>query len=206
MKTFVAAAVLLFSSSAFAEGLEFWFNAGQSVVSNPGLGTDQTCTSTALCQAIGASSKDVQLTNGFRFSFRGDFNTGEHLGYEMGYAYNRTQLQLNDAGGSQTGMAYHQVMFNALGYATPEGSRFRPFATAGLGFATFVQPGSSVAQGGGSTKFGFNYGGGVKVKVRGPWAVRVDLRQTMTPKPFGLPLASGWFRSTEISAGVGFGF
>jgi opacity protein-like surface antigen len=206
MKTFLAVALLAFSSSAFAEGLEFWFNAGQSLVSNPGLGTDQNCTTTALCQAIGASSKDLQLTDGFRFSFRGDFNTGDHIGYEMGYAYNRAQLQSNDAGGTQTGMAYHQVMFNMIGYATKEDSRIRPFATAGVGFVTFVQPGASVAQGSGSTKFGFNYGAGVKVKVTGPWALRMDVRQVATPKPFGLPLASGWIRSTEISAGVGFGF
>jgi opacity protein-like surface antigen len=208
MKTFLAVAVFAFSSSAFAQGgLEFWFNAGQSIVSNPGLGTAQNCTSTTLCQALGATSKDLQLTNGFRFSLRGDFNTGDHLGYEIGYAYNRTQLQDNtQIPATQTGMAYHQVMFNVMGYATPENSRIRPFGTAGVGFVNFVQPGASAGSGGGSTKFGFNYGGGVKVKVRGPIGFRVDLRQVATPKPFSLPLASGWFRSTEVSAGVGFLF
>jgi opacity protein-like surface antigen len=208
MKTFLAVAVFAFSGSAFAQGgLEFWFNAGQSVVSNPGLGTAQPCTTSALCAQLGATPKDLQLTNGFRFSLRGDFNTGDHIGYEIGYAYNRTQLQDNTvAPVSKTGMAYHQVMFNGMAYATPENSRIRPFATAGVGFVNFVQPGASAAYGGGSTKFGFNYGGGVKVKVRGPWGVRVDVRQAATPKPFGLPLASGWFRSTEISAGVGFIF
>jgi opacity protein-like surface antigen len=206
MKTLLVVSLFAFSGSAFAEGLEFWFNAGQSLVSNPGLGTDQPCTSTALCQAIGAKSDDVQLTDGFRFSLRGDFNTKEHMGYEVGYAYNRTQLKYNDAGGAESGMAYHQVMFNAMFYATGQDSKIRPFGTAGVGFATFVQPGASAAYGGGSTKFGFNYGGGVKFKVKGPWQARVDLRQTATPKPFGLPLASGWFRSTEISVGAGFGF
>jgi len=207
MKIFLAAAFVVFSSSAFAEGLEFWFNAGQSLVSNPDLGTVQACTTTALCQAIGASSKDTQLTDGFRFSLRGDFNTKEHMGYEMGYSYNRTQLQDNTTTPpQQSGMAYHQVMINAMFYATGQDARIRPFGTAGVGFVTFVQPGASVSQGGGSTKFGFNYGGGVKIKVKGPWAARFDVRQTSTPKPFGLPLASGWFRSTEISVGGGFGF
>jgi opacity protein-like surface antigen len=204
MKTFlVVAMVALSGSAAHAEGLEFWFNAGQSLVSNRGLGTTATCTSDALCNALGASSKDAQLTDGFRFSLRGDFDTGNHLGYEMGYAYNRTQLDLQ---GVKQGMAYHQVMFNAMGYATPEGSRIRPFATAGVGFVNYVQPGASAGSGGGSTKFGFNYGAGVKVKVATNWGVRLDVRQVATPKPFGLPLASGWLRSTEVSAGVGFMF
>jgi opacity protein-like surface antigen len=207
MKILVAAALFVFSGSVFAEGLEFWFNAGQSLVSNPGLGTGQACTSTALCEALGATSKDLQLTDGFRFSLRGDFNTKEHMGYEMGYSYNRTQLQDNTViPATQSGMAYHQVMFNAMFYATGQDSKIRPFGTAGAGFVTFVQPGASVSSGGGSTKFGFNYGGGVKVKVKGPWEARVDVRQTSTPKPFGLPLASGWFRSTEVSVGAGFAF
>jgi opacity protein-like surface antigen len=206
MKTFLAVAVFGFSSSAFAQGgLEFWFNAGQSLVSNPGLGTVQACTSDTLCQAIGATSKDLQLTDGFRFSLRGDFNTSDHLGYEVGYAYNRTQLQDNTVSPvTKTGMAYHQVMFNAMGYLTPEASHIRPFVTGGVGFSNFVQPGASAGSGGGSTKFGFNYGAGLKVRVHTNWGVRVDVRQVSTPKPFGLPLASGWFRSTEVSVGVGF--
>jgi opacity protein-like surface antigen len=208
MKTFLAVAVFACSSTAFAQGgLGFWFNAGQSIVSNPGLGTVAPCTSTALCEALGASSKDLQLTNGFRFSLRGDFDTGDHIGYEIGYAYNRTQLQDNTVvPRSQSGMAYHQVMFNGMWHFTPEASRIRPFVTGGVGFVNFVQPGASAGSGGGSTKFGFNYGAGIKARVRGPIGFRVDLRQTATPKPFGLPLASGWFRSTEVSAGVGFLF
>jgi opacity protein-like surface antigen len=85
-------------------------------------------------------------------------------------------------------------------------SRIRPFATAGLHFSNFVPPGASATSGGGSTKFGFNYGAGVKVKVSSLFGVRFDLRQYQTGKPdFGglLSNRSGLLRQTEVSAGFG---
>ena len=73
---------------------------------------------------------------------------------------------------------------------------------AGGGHANFVPPGSAT-QGPGQTRFGINYGGGVKVKITGPWQVRLDFRQFNTAKPFGLG-AAGRMRMNEISAGVSF--
>jgi len=197
MKTTLAVVLAAFGGSAWAQSAEFWFSGGQSLISGAGIGTDQP---------IGGTSKDVELTDGFRFALRGAFNTKPHSGFEVMYAYSRTQLKFNDAGGAEQGMAYHTVMLNYLLYATPEGSRIRPFGTGGVGFINYVPPGSSAASGGGSTKLGFSYGGGVKVKVTGMWAVRFDVRQYATPKPFDLALKSGWIRPTEVSAGVGIEF
>jgi hypothetical protein len=70
-------------------------------------------------------------------------------------------------------------------------------------FANYVPPGSSATSGGGDNKFGFNYGGGVKVRVTSLFGLRFDVRQSTTPKPFDLPLREGWLRQTEISAGFG---
>jgi opacity protein-like surface antigen len=205
MRKLLLAAWLVFAGSAWAEGIEFWANFGQTLVSNAGLGTDQCAagTATSLCQSIGATGSDVALTDGFHFGFRGGFNSGDHLGYEVGYMYNRTNLKFNDLGGAESGMAYHQVAFNALYYVTMPDTKFRPFVTGGVGFTNYAPPGSSAAYGGGSTKLGFNYGGGVKYKLTDRFGLRVDLRQATTPKPLGLPLASGWLRETEISAGFG---
>jgi opacity protein-like surface antigen len=186
---------LVFSSAVWAQTGEFWFSAGQSLLSNPGLGADTAGT-----------SKDIQLTDGFRFGFRGGFNQGPHFGHEIQYAYNRTQLQFNDQGGVQQGMAFHQVGYNFLLYAMPEGTKVRVFGTGGVHFDRFVPPGSSLSSGGGETKFGVNYGGGVKVHLTKFYGVRFDVRRYDNPKPFGLPLAHGWLHQTEISAGVGIGF
>jgi len=197
------------AGSAGAEGIEFWFVAGETLVQNSGLGTSlcPAGASTSLCQSIGGTSNDISLADGFHFGFRGGFNTGDHIGYEVGYMYNRTALQFNQPPGSGSqGMAYHQVLFNGLYYFTPGDSRIRPFVTGGVGFTNYAQPGSSAAYGGGTTKLGIDYGGGVKIKVASRYGLRFDLRQATTPKPFGLPLASGWLRETEVSAGVGIFF
>ena len=179
------------AGSAWGQLFEVWFNGGQSLLSNKGLGTLAT---------VGGNKNDVQLEDGFRFSFRMTLNNESHFGHEVQYAYSRTQLNIL---GDKQGMAIHQGGYNFLIYATPEGTRVRPFATGGVMFANYVPPGSSATSGGGDNKFGFNYGGGVKMRLTSLFGVRFDVRQATTPKPFDLPLRQGWLRQTEVSAGFG---
>ncbi|MGH9659268.1 MAG: hypothetical protein ACRD96_12045, partial [Bryobacteraceae bacterium] len=54
--------------------------------------------------------------------------------------------------------------------------------------------------GNGVTKFGVNYGGGIKVKVSPMFAVRFDVRDYLNPKPFDLPGKSGWLHMLEAAA------
>ena len=70
-------------------------------------------------------------------------------------------------------------------------------------FDNFVPPGASASSGQGDTKVGFNYGGGVKVRVTSLWALRFDVRRYDSPKPFNLFLKEGWLHQAEISAGIG---
>jgi opacity protein-like surface antigen len=207
MKTVLAVLLLAGSGTVWAQSADVWFSAGESLISTY-LGADPNlCTTAAACQTIGDTGKDLQLTDGFRFGFRFAFNWKSRFGHEIQYAYSRTQLKYNDTSpATEQGMAIHQGGYNFLAFGTREEARLRPFATAGVMFANYVPPGSSAAYGGGSTKLGFNYGGGVKIKVRGPWGLRFDLRQYVTPIPFGLALASGWVHQTEVSAGVGYMF
>jgi len=144
------------------------------------------------------------LDNGYSIGFRITLNPMRYFGHEVGYSYNRTHLLL--AGVDQGGMAIHQGGYNFLVYATKEGSRIRPFATGGAHFSNFVPPGSSATQGGGNTKFGVNYGGGIKVRLTSLFAIRADYRQYLTGKPFDLqgPGASGNLRQNVISVGLAF--
>jgi len=190
----VSALALLFSGVASAQTGELWFDAGQSLLSNSGVGTDQS---------FGGTKNDVQLTDGFRFGFRFGVNMGNHYGHEVQYAYNRTHLKFNDQGGVEQGMAYHQGGYNFLYYLLPEGSKVRPFGTGGVHFSNYNPPGVSAGSGGGSTKLGLNYGAGVKVRVTSLFGVRFDVRQYINGKPFDLPLADGILRQTEVSAGFG---
>lgn len=178
--------------SVQAQVAELWLGGGTSVLSSRGIGS--------FTPAGGAD--DVKLKGGFRINFRMALNPNRFTGHEFGYAYNRTQLQV--AGFEDRGMAIHQGFYNYLLYAAKEGMRVRPFAAGGGHFSNFVPPGVSVTQGGGATKFGFNYGAGVKVRVTDLWGFRLDFRQYMTGKPFDLPLVRGLIRQNELSAGVGF--
>ena len=182
------------AGSAWAQTTEIWFSGGQSLLTNSGLGTTQLA---------GGSKNDVQLTDGFRFGFRLGLNTLSRFGQEIQYGYNRTHLRFNSSGGTEQGMAIHQGGYNFLVYGSREGFRVRPFVTGGVHFSNFVPPGSSIASGGGSTKVGVNYGAGIKVRVASIFAVRFDVRQYVTGKPFDLFLKDGVLRQTEISTGFG---
>jgi opacity protein-like surface antigen len=187
MKTWILAVALFAGSTTlFGQAAEFTLNGGLSHIGNSDLGSGYS------------------LDNGFRLDFRVTLNTQRFFGHEFGYAYNRTHLLL--AGLDQGGMAIHQGYYNFLVYAVPEGkAKIRPFADGGVHFDNFVPPGSSAQYGGGSNKFGFNYGAGVKVRFGDKWITRVDVKQFITGKPFDLPGASGLLRQTTFTVGFGIG-
>jgi opacity protein-like surface antigen len=166
-----------------AQGFEASLNVGASAIRTKDIGSGFT------------------LDSGFKLAGRMTMNTRDYTGYEIGYAYNRAQLA--QAGQGEQGMGIHQGFAEVLLYATPRDARFRPFVAGGGHFANFVPPGASATQGQGETRFGINYGAGLKVKVTGPWQARLDFRQFNTAKPFGLG-ATGRMRINEISAGVSF--
>jgi opacity protein-like surface antigen len=181
--------VLLLAASSFfanAQVAEFGLGGGVSNLSNKDLGANYS------------------LDDGWSMIFRLTVNNWTHMGQEFGYGYNRTKLLLGNQ--SQGGMAIHQGFYNFLLYATPEGTRVRPFATGGGHFSNFVPPGASATQGGGENKFGFNYGGGIKVRVTEKWLFRVDYRQFVQGKPFQdfLQGPGGKLKMNQISAGISF--
>lgn len=191
-------AILLFlvgTMGAFGQSAEFSASVGKSLLGNPGLGTLVTGK---------ATSSDLKLTDGFRIGFRLTLNSYRFFGHEIGYAYNRSHLKFENPAQS-LGMAIHQGSYSFLGYGTPEGFRVRPFAAAGVHFDNFTPPGSSATSGQGSNKFGYNYGGGLKVRVSSILGIRFDLRQYITGKPFDFLINQhGILRQTEVSAGVAF--
>jgi opacity protein-like surface antigen len=147
---------------------------------------------------------DVTWKDGFRLAIRFTWNQGKLLSHEVGYGYSRTQLW--EQGQEIAPISAHQGFYDALINATPEGSRVRPFACAGVQFTSFYPPGASV-YGGSVTKFGFNYGAGIKVKLTPMWGIRADFRQYAMGKPdFGFGPLSGWMRLTEITGGFAFLF
>lgn len=148
----------------------------------------------------------VTLDNGFRLAFRFTLNTWRFMGHEFGYAYSHSNLRINTSPASVSPMPVHQGFYDFVLYATPEGSRIRPFATGGVQFSSFVPPGASVYYGNEVTKFGVNYGGGLKLRVTSIIGLRFDAREYNTGKPFKLQGTSGRLNQLEVSVGAAFLF
>jgi opacity protein-like surface antigen len=200
MKLPLAIVALAFSGLTFAQSGEFWFSAGESLLWNQGIGS---------ADPVLGKPNDFTLGDGFRFGFRFDLDTREHLGYEMSYFYSRAQLSENNPPPSaSTGFGIHTVSGDVLWHLIKRDSRVRPFVMGGINFSNFVPPGQSAASGGGQNEFGVNYGAGIKVKVGSKWGkdwgFRADVRQFQYfNKPFGLFLNSGKLQQTEATVGVG---
>lgn len=190
--------VLGTSSTAFAQIGELFLSFGQAQTRNKSLGTfsDQTTGQTF----------DLNQQGGFRFGVRFAINNEGYFGHEFGYAYTRGKVEYASTGVELMTMPMHQGMYNFLLYGTKEGTRIRPFATGGVHFTSFYPPGASVFSGNSITKFGFNYGGGVKMRVSSMFSVRADVRDYWQGKPdFGAP-SSGMLKLLEVSGGLGIVF
>src|SRR5579864_6210557 len=103
MRYLPAVFALAFSGLAFGQAGEVWFNYGESILSNSGIGNANAFTNSV--------ANDITLDNGYRFSFRFGFNQGDHFGHEIQYAFNHTQL---DVQGQKQAMHFHQGGYNFL--------------------------------------------------------------------------------------------
>jgi len=190
-----AGVALLFACAALgrAQVAEFSLSGGVSRFGKPSLGTS--------VDQLG-NPVTVTIDNGFRLAFRLTLNTWRFMGHEIGYAYNRSGVNLG--AGQDVSMSIQQGFYDFLLYATPEGTRIRPFAAGGIQFSSFFPPGTSIYYGNQVTKFGPNFGGGIKFRVNSMIGIRADFRIYDTGKPFQFTNASGRLNQTEISVGAAF--
>lgn len=150
--------------------------------------------------------EEFSIGNGVRIGARMAFNTRERLGHEVSYAYQHAGLEFQAAGDGVGDSAdlgavkSHHYYYNFVAHATTTGSPVRPFVTGGGGFSSYFLPGVSSFSGYGSTKFGYNYGAGVKFNFF-LYGLRLDVRNHVTGKPFGkfLPNVEGKLHNLEIS-------
>ncbi|MBK9168606.1 MAG: hypothetical protein IPM24_14205 [Bryobacterales bacterium] len=186
------ASALLAPSLMFGQAAEMGISFGRTLIRNEVLEAGEDF--------------NLKFDDGTRFGLRLTLNTGRFTGHEVGYAYSRTKVVDSFTSGTTTqseplSVTTHQGTYGYLLYATPEGFPVRPFLVGGAHFSTYVPPGANVTWGQGVTKYGLNYGGGVKVTVTSMWGLRVDLREYRNPKPFSSG-GQGWLRQIEVSAGA----
>lgn len=202
MKFRTCAALLAAAATASPQVGEIAISGGKSSLRNAELG------SFAISGTGGASQTvTAEATTDVRIAARFTMNNDGYRGHEFGYAYNHGNLAVTTTPREEVGMPVHQGFYNFLLYAAREGSRARPFLAGGAHFSTFYPPGTGVFSGNGVTKFGINYGGGVKARVGEMWMVRFDVRDYFQPKPnFWQQDLKGWMHMLETSVGFGFVF
>lgn len=152
--------------------------------------------------SFGFAQQPVRLNSGFGLAARLDLYTGEFLAHELSYGFDRDSLELS--GEDLGAVTVHQFFYDLMLHLTPRGAPVRPFIVGGLGFSGFFPPDTDILQTGGLTKFGFNYGGGLKFRLSDRFGLRVDIRDHVSSKPNLLNLAdvTGQLHQVEYSAGL----
>jgi len=123
------------------------------------------------------------------------WNSKGYYGIEGSYSIQHMGFLTNYATTLSDGTAFaavltdrvkvEQASMNFICYFMPRGERWRPFATAGLEGTEYNAPHFSEWPGGGSKELGLNFGAGVKLKLFKHALMRLDLRDSLTERPYG---------------------
>ena len=182
---------------------------------------------------LGNNGFNTKFQNGGKIGFRGTVNIRDHWAAEGAYGFESDGLQVTQTTPLQNvrdfGVHIHQVTANGLYFFDNRDHRFRPFATAGIGFMRYNPTSDAKLAAGtafldqpvllhGETHFDFNIGVGAEAMIVQHIGARFDFRDHITGLPrFGLPqnaqspggphypitgLVSNW----EIAAGVVYHF
>jgi opacity protein-like surface antigen len=211
MRILAAVLILIMVSSATlrAQSREVWVSGGKTAFSFPYFHTNRDLGSIN----VAGNRDDMQLDNGWRLGFRLAFNSSPPFGHEFQYSYDRPNFidhtgdVLGNPGSAR--MEIHQFGYNFLYYFAPRESPLRPLATIGVHLNDFVLPGPAIIGHDSDTKFGFNYGFGLKWRLTPLVGLRGDLRAYETGKPnWGGQLVNqgGLLHQIEVSGGLGIYF
>lgn len=210
----ILALALICAASLSAQTFEISAFGGYDRISKSGLGS---------LNADTIKKDDSNLKPGPAFGARFTFNSKGYYGHELTIqqtnAKFRTNLKLADGSfREETGKAKtYLASYNFLIYMMPNREKWRPYVTGGVTGAQFAAPRIPTWPGGGSRRYGANYGGGLKLFPHQNFFVRLDFRHYMTGKPYDLsypdPTSSskgidtgGLLHTLEGSFGVGVTF
>jgi opacity protein-like surface antigen len=165
----------------------------------------------AAFESFGGVREAYELGNGIRIGARMSFDFRGYFAHELAYSWQRAPFrvtshdpQTNTTQVSETGSSIHNYYYNFVAHATRRDTRIRPFVTGGGGMSNFVPPGAS-ALSSGQTKFGYNYGAGIKFLLSDRYGIRFDVRDHITSKPF-FSDSPGRLHNVETSATFSFLF
>ncbi len=210
MRTLLSAGlfVLLVSGAAWAQPYEISVSAGIPRWGGAALGSSSP---------ESPKDDDTKIKGEIGYGARITLNSKGYYGHEFGYIRNRATLEAKlrtEKGGEvvkQDRINTWQAFYNFVIYFMPRGERWRPFMTGGLGMHRYGNP-SFVEWTGDSTRnYGFNYGGGLKIKLFNHALLRLDVRDHIGGKPFDLQFkdnqfSGGLMHQLETSGGISITF
>ena len=171
----------------------------------------------------GSSSADATFSPGFIAGFVLGQDMGRYWGGEIRYSFERNDAKLEGNGGkAEFGAEAHLIHYDFLLHLSPSGSTVRPYISFGAGIKHYrgtgtesvVQPLSEFALLTRSTDttpvavLGF----GVKFKVGAKSAMRVEIKDNLSPAPTKLitpnrgASISGWLHNFTPMVGVSYIF
>lgn len=163
---------------------------------------------------------DTSIKGKNGFGIRATMNTKGYYGHELMYGQSRADVSttIRETVDKETvstvftdRVKITHGAYNFMMYMMPRDEWWRPFITVGANYQKYAAPNIDAWTTGATSSFGFNYGGGLKLKFSNV-IVRFDARQYIGGKPYDLSYPSltdfggGRLRQTEFSAGIGFGF
>jgi len=160
---------------------------------------------------------ETAFRNGYSYGLRLTLNTRGYYGHELTGLYTKVGVHTvvydedGNGSGADTKVRVGQAGYNFLSYMMPRDSRWRPFLTVGAHAAQFENPKIQGWTGIGTRNYGFNYGGGIKLRLARHFLLRADVRDYLTGKPYELRFkdvrkAGGSVRHQEFSFGGSFVF
>lgn len=193
MQTYVARVLLLLAVSCAA---------GSAQVAEVTAAWKRSTFSDGKLGQVGLIPREFNLQDGSGFNLLLSINGRSLFGHELSYGYERDPLQLGDS--NQGLVQAHKFFYDFVAHATKPGARARPFVLAGAGFTRFVPPDEAAIQARDLTKFGVNFGGGVKFRLHDHVGVRFDVRDIVAGKPnfFDLNGVDGTVHNLEYSIGL----
>jgi opacity protein-like surface antigen len=175
----VAAALLLATPPAFAQGVEASFNVGYSA--SEGISTENR-------PILAASYDTLAVDSGASLNFTFGYLFNDNMGVEFLWARQNSRLQADGPAGKLpfSELAVYNYMFNFVYNWGERDARVRPYFFGGIGATNYSFDQLLVAtplagtQIESETRFATNWGGGVKFYVSPKVGVKVGLRWTPT--------------------------
>jgi len=211
VKTLITAILFatLLGGLAQAQSYEFGVLGGYSRFSHSALGS---------ASPVEPNDYDTRIKTDHSIGAWIGLNTRGYYGHEFNYQITYADLtstirtttnDVTTAINYKDRIAIHRLSYDFLIYFMPNGSRWRPYVSAGPQANQYQSPNIAGWPYGGGRRYGINYGGGIKLIPVHHTLFRLDFRDYYGGKPYNLTFASGnggWIHTLEASAGFALTF